>query len=208
MNEGVFTYRIDREDVITRVSKNWVFFARANAWGSDYRPEDVVGKRLWDFIEGDETRQLYDIVLRRVREGQRCGPIPFRCDSPLERRSLELFLAPLPDGQIEFTSTIIRTERRDDPIMLLDSHVDRSEATVRICSMCKKMATSPDRWVEVEEGLSRLRLFDAVEMPRLTHGVCPGCYHGVVDGPADPRAPETPHTEGGEQDELPDAGSQ
>ncbi len=46
--------------------------------------------------------------------------------------------------------------------------------------MCKKILTSHSKWVEIEEGLTQLRPFEAVEMPRLTHGLCPNCYEGIV----------------------------
>jgi hypothetical protein len=175
MNEDVFIYRIDNRDIIVSVSRNWESFARANAWGSELSPENVVGHLLWEFIQDIETRHLYKEVFRRVRTGKPTRPIPFRCDAPKERRFLELFLSLLPDGQIEITSTIVRTERRD-PVRLLDKDMPRSSDFIRICSMCKKIFTTHDKWVEIEEGLAQLRLFEANEVPRLTHGLCPNCY--------------------------------
>jgi hypothetical protein len=175
MNEDVFIYRIDNRDIIVSVSRNWESFARANAWGSELSPENVVGHLLWDFIQGAETRHLYKEVFRRARAGRLTGPIPFRCDSPQERRFLKLLLSPLPDCQIEITSTIVRTERRV-PIRLLDKDMPRSSDFIRICSMCKKILTSHNKWVEIEDGLVQLKPFEVDEMPRLTHGLCPDCY--------------------------------
>jgi hypothetical protein len=175
MNKDVFIYRMDNEDIIVCVSQNWESFARANAWGSELSPENVVGHLLWDFIQDFETLHLYKELFRRVRAGKPAGPIPFRCDSPQERRFLKLLLSPLPDGQIEITSTIVRTERRD-PIRLLDKDMPRSNELIRICSMCKKIAVTQGKWVEIEEGLAQLRPFEADEMPRLTHSLCADCY--------------------------------
>ena len=179
MNEDVFIYRIDIRDIIVSVSLNWESFARDNAWGSELSPKSVVGHLLWDFIQDIETRHLYKEVFRRVRAGKPIGPIPFRCDSPQERRFLKLFLSPLPDGQIEITSTIVRTEHRD-PIRLLDEDMPRSNDLIKICSMCKKIATTQSKWVEIEEGLAQLRPFEADEMPRLTHSLCPDCYQVII----------------------------
>ena len=179
MNEDVFIYRIDNRDIIVSVSRNWGAFAHANAWGSELSPENVVGHLLWDFIQDFETRHLYKEVFRRVRAGKPAGPIPFRCDSPQERRFLTLLLSPLPDGQIEITSTIVRTELRN-LIRLLDKDMTRSNDLIRICSMCKKIATTQSKWVEIEEGLAQLRHFEADEMPRLTHSLCPGCYQIII----------------------------
>ncbi len=189
MNVDVFIYRIDIRDIIVSVSLNWESFARDNAWGSELSPKNVVGHLLWDFIQDIETRHLYKEVFRRVRAGKPIGPIPFRCDSSRERRFLNLFLLPLPEGQIEITSTIVRTERRD-PIRLLDKDMPRSSDLIRICSMCKKISASHNKWVEIEEGLDQLRPFEACEMPRLTHGLCPDCYQAIIHDLDDLKSPQ------------------
>jgi hypothetical protein len=175
MSEETFVYCIDDADVIVSVSGNWSDFAADNGWGRDFGPDDVVGKSLWSFIHDFETRHLYEEVFGRVRRGAPCGPIPFRCDSPEARRYLELLVSLRPDGNLELVSIIRRVERRD-PVLLLDAGVERSEELLRICSMCKKIAAGEGRWVEVEDGLARLRPFEADRMPRLTHGVCPDCF--------------------------------
>ena len=179
MDDDVFIYCIDDKDVIFSVSQNWESFARANAWSSELSPENVVGHLLWDFIQDKETRHLYKEVFRKVRSGKPIGPIPFRCDSPQERRFLKLLLLPLPNGQIEVRSKIVRTEHRD-PVRFLDKDITRSNGFIRICSMCKKISTNHNKWVEIEEGLGQLRPFEAGEMPRLTHGLCNYCYEIVI----------------------------
>ena len=179
MDKDVFIYRVDKKDIIVSVSQSWEAFARANAWGIELRPENVVGHLLWDFIQDTETQLLYKEVFRRVRAGRPTRAIPFRCDSPHERRFLRLLLSPLSDGQIEIKSKIIKTERRD-PVSLLDKDTPRSGDFIRICSMCKKIFTTDNKWVEIEEGLAQLRLFEAREMPQLTHGLCPICYEIIL----------------------------
>ncbi len=175
MSEEVFIYRIDNSDTIVSVSDNWDSFAYENAWDSGCRPEDVVGYKLWNFIQDSETRHLYAEMFQSVRSGNRCGPIPFRCDSPQERRFLELVLNPLTDRHIEVTSRILRTEIRD-PVGLLDRETARSGKLIRLCSMCKMMETPNKEWTEIEAGLAELRLFEATVVPQVTHGLCPPCY--------------------------------
>lgn len=170
-----FTYKIDRYDKIISVSTNWDTFAKSNDWDSEIDPESVKGKYLWDFIQGDETQHLYDELFKKVRGGKILGPIPFRCDSPDQRRYLELKLKPLWDNAIEIQSSIIRTEDRD-PINAIDENECLSGEFLRICSMCKKIDIDKDHWVELEEGLTHLKLFEKDEVPCLTHGICPECY--------------------------------
>jgi hypothetical protein len=179
MSKDIFIYRIDINDTIVSVSDNWYTFADANAWGGSLRPEDVVGHRLWDFIQDSETQYLYQELFRRVRGGIPSRTIPFRCDSPSERRYLELLVEALSDGHIELTSKILRTEPRS-PVRLLDVDTSRSTNFVIVCSMCKRIKVSPGQWAEIEEGLARLRVFEADEMLQLTHGLCHPCYDAAV----------------------------
>lgn len=179
MKNDVFIYRIDSTDTIVSISDNWCAFANANAWECSLRPENVVGHKLWDFIQDLETKHLYRELLKRVRGGMTLRPIPFRCDSSSERRYLELLIAALPDQQIEITSTICRTES-PSPVRLLDAATARSSDLVKVCSMCKKIKVAPDKWVEIEKALARLRLFEADKMPQLTHGMCDTCFQAAM----------------------------
>ena len=180
MNKDVLIYRIDSTDTIVSVSENWSTFADANAWGGFLRPEDVVGHKLWDFIQDSETQYLYREVFRRVRGGISSRTIPFRCDSPSERRYLELHIVALPDEQIEITSNILRTVPRS-PISLLKADTSISTDFVTVCSMCKKIKVSPRQWTEIEEALADLRLFEVDEMPQLTHGLCHSCFQVAME---------------------------
>lgn len=171
-----FIYWMDGDDIITRVSQNWEPFAQDNGWSDSLQ---VVGRPLWDFIKGLETRHLYGKLFEKARTWKRIGPIPFRCDAPHERRSLELEIEPLSDGRIRVTSTIIRIEPRA-PVMLLDPGVPRSEIMIRMCSMCKKIVTNGDSWLEIEKALAHLRYFEAAHLPRITHGLCPACFELAV----------------------------
>lgn len=174
MENDAVTYCVNAEDIIISFSENWQAFARENGWEGD-SGDMVIGRLLWDFIEDHETMSLYESILHRVRQGMRIGPIPFRCDSPFERRFLELLLTPQADGQVLFSSTLVRREPRD-PVSLIDKKAPRSNELLKICSMCKKILLSQNEWVEIEEGLTRLKLFEGDAMPGLTHGICPACY--------------------------------
>lgn len=175
MSQNTFIYRVDNTDTITSISENWCSFANANAWSGTVRPENVVGHKLWEFIQDIATVHLYQQLFSRVRAGAPSHTIPFRCDSPGERRYLNLLIKALPEEQIEITSKIARTETRN-PVNLLDPNTPRSSELIMVCSMCKKLKISHELWVELEEGLTRLKLFEADKMPQLSHGLCVTCY--------------------------------
>jgi len=175
----IYSYQIDNNDRIVSVSSNWCSFAKANDSVVSQNLETVLGHELWEFIQDIETRHLYKEVLKRARCGVHAGNIPFRCDSPTERRYLELQIDVLPDKSINFSSIILRVEPRH-PISLLDIKTPRSTEFVTICSMCKKLKVAADKWLEIEDGLKYLRLFETEKMPQLTHGICGGCYQKVM----------------------------
>lgn len=170
-------YRIDSRDVFVHLSDGWLDFATAND-APDLRPENVVGRPLWDFVADETTRQLYREILVRVRAG-RVVSFPFRCDAPDSRRFMEMSVTTLGGGVVEFESTTRREEERDPPQPLLDREAPRAGDLLRICGWCKRVDAGG--WREVEEAVAALRLFERRELPRLTHGMCDGCHRDVSE---------------------------
>lgn len=175
----VYRYEVDRDNRITGVGRNWGTFAEENNWaGERCLPEKVVGQDLIDFIASAEARQLYRVLMDRARQGFRVGPIPFRCDAPEERRFLELRMEPRAHGHVAIESRIIRREPREK-VALLEASTPRTEKFLRICSMCKKVDLDKDHWVEIEEAMTQLRLFEQDALPLLTHGLCQTCHQAT-----------------------------
>jgi hypothetical protein len=163
-------YRIDAQDRIAFVNQEWDRFAAGNA-APDLQAPSILARSLWDFISDGTTRHLYRDILKRVRGGGRAR-FPFRCDGPDLRRFLEMDASPLEAGSVEFRVRTLSVEPRAfQP--LLDGGAKRSGEMVRMCGWCKKV--SVDGWVEVEEAIALLKLFESAELPMLTHGICESC---------------------------------
>ena len=177
--DAVYSYRIDATDMIVRLSENWGDFAAANEGAAGCDHCVVVESRLWDFIDSDEVRLLYGILLERIRRDGRPVRLPYRCDAPHERRFLQLEMVPHPEGEVDFHSSLLRVESRD-PVRILAADAPRSNEFVKVCSLCKRFVMPDGAWVEVETALKRLGLFDEPLLPRLTHGLCPECYDAAV----------------------------
>lgn len=171
---------IDQNDIIVSISDNWASFANENMDSGSCLPENILGSSLWDHIKDPETKHLYGIILQKVRQDKHLSTFSFRCDSPDQRRFLELTVDPNDDGSVDFKSQIIKTERRE-PVDLLRSDIERSDDFIRICSMCKKIAISDERWEEVEIAVQELKLFEAELLPSFTHTVCPFCYGTAIE---------------------------
>ena len=186
--------RIDSEDRFTFVDESWVRFAHEN-WIEGFAETDILDRSLWDFISGEGTRHLWKIILQRVRAGEFTVSFPYRCDSPGCRRHMSMEVVPGADKSIEMLNRILRVEPRE-PVSLLDAGAPRSGKLLPLCSWCKKVRVegaggSEDavRWLEVEDAVAALGLFDPEVLPALSHEVCEECYGRIVRE-VSPGAPE------------------
>lgn len=169
-------YQVDSRYRISRVGETWNAFARENK-----APElttGVIGRSLYDFIADEESRHLYGLILSRVRETSHPSRFSFRCDSPVLRRFMEMTIHPEGAGAFLFSSVTVRTESRA-AVALLDAETPRTEERLPICGWCKKVFLPKATWVEVEEAVSALGLFDNASLPELTHTICPACDDAV-----------------------------
>jgi hypothetical protein len=167
-------YLLDADDRIVGVNEAWSAFALANAGDRSLLPPAILGRPLWEQVTDETTRQLYLRLHERVRAGATPPPIRIRCDSPAERRLLEMTLVARPAGAIEVRTRTIRLEHRAT-VALLDRGAHRSERLLVICSWCGRLPAGARRWLEVEEALPALGVFEADALPRLSHGICEDC---------------------------------
>ena len=159
------------------VNDEWLSFAHENG-ASHLTLDAVLNKSLWQFITDFDVQHLYTLIFNKVLADQLSVKIPFRCDSPDCRRFMEMEISPLSGNRVQIRNRILREEFRE-PVDLLNPAVNRSKELVRMCSWCKKIDVSPSNWVEVEQAVKQLNLFEAPTSPQLTHGICPTCYENV-----------------------------
>lgn len=174
-------YLLDADDRIVGVNDSWSAFAVANAGDPSLLPPAILGRPLWEQVADETTRQLYARLHERVRAGATPPPIRIRCDSPAERRLLEMTLVARPEGAIEVRTRAIRLEQRPT-VPLLDRELRRSQRLLAICSWCGRIPSrGGGRWLEVEEALAALGLFEGDELPRLSHGICEDCRKRIEE---------------------------
>jgi len=178
-SKSSFRYQIDASDCITFVDSAWKSFAERNNTPELTR-RSIVGKSIWNFISGREVRHLYDLIFHVVRSRDREIVIPFRCDSPTIRRFMTLTIAPVQGGNLALVGALIREEPRPH-VALLGSEVPDLETLVSICSWCKRVQLRDSSWVEVEQAIHELGLFQSDGVPGLTHGICPDCMFNIRD---------------------------
>ena len=88
-----YEYTVDEDDVLEWVSSHWLTFAAENA-AVGLQPEIILGRSLWEFVSGAETRHLYEHLFNKAREIQAPVSVPFRCDAPALRRFMRLTIKP------------------------------------------------------------------------------------------------------------------
>lgn len=165
-------YRVNNKDELIFFNKEWVHFALAND-GSELLPENLFNCSLWEFITGDITARLYKEIIKRVRMGH-VSHFNFRCDSPEFRRFMEMTITLQNGDEVQF-ETILITEEERKPQELLYKDTPRTNDLIRMCGWCNKFGVGEEVWVEVEEAVSTLCLFEHESLPRITHGICDSC---------------------------------
>ena len=169
----VVEYRIDASDNIIDVGRNWADFARENDAPEIANP--APDRTLWTYFENDEIRDLWQLLVERVRALRTVAEVPFRCDAPHARRWFDMMITPESDGGIHFQCVLAFEEQRS-PVPLLDRRSERDDGLrpVPLCGWCGRGQLG-SRWLEVEELLQTTRLLEQILMPPISHGICPSC---------------------------------
>ncbi|MEX2454933.1 MAG: hypothetical protein WD470_09530 [Rhodospirillaceae bacterium] len=164
--------------------RNWERFAREND-APELLSASVVGRSVFDFMSGNAVQTELRNVFRtlKTRERER-WLMPFRCDSPGERRNMRLSITPI-DGKggvagFLFQSILLSVETRP-PIDLFDFKALsglmaelRDLPLVRMCSYCQRVNDEEHThgdWQEAE----RYYALGGTSQVRISHGICGPC---------------------------------
>jgi hypothetical protein len=173
-------YRIDENNIVYFLSKNWLHFANANDASERCIPKNIIGQRLDSFIADEQTRDLYTIIVQHVRSIKQPAKFQYRCDAPDWRRLFELQITPLTNNNLEFRNRLLWSEHRRS-VQLLRPSQNRSDEVLVICSICNKLELE-GRWEEVEVVVNALALLETgILMPTISHAYCPQCFDTVID---------------------------
>jgi hypothetical protein len=172
------SYYINSKDEIIFVNDEWSRFAIENG-APELAGESVLGTSIWQHIHDTGVEHLYRQILNRVRAGLEVL-IELRCDSPHERRLLEMKVSPRENGAVEFGTRQVWAEKYAQP-QTFSRGTERREDVVIVCSWCNKVEIDENNWVEVETAVSIAGLFQIEKLPVLSHGMCGECFKKVAD---------------------------
>lgn len=167
----VVEYAIDADDVVISVGADWSSFARGNA--APELDELAADRTLWSYIDEDEVRDLWRLLVDQVRAKQARARVPLRCDAPDMRRWFEMTVTPEPGDVVRFRSVLVFEEARPVVALLSDGSARDAARSIPVCSWCGD-AHDGSGWHPVEEVVRSLRLLEE-GLPRTSYGICPSC---------------------------------
>ncbi len=176
-------YELDANFRILRVDQRWAVVARSNGAPQLIPPPGPIGQSAVSCATDMTSALIYERLFTRVLETGRAIAIAFRCDAPALRLYMNLSIEPRSGEGLRVETTLTRAEERP-PMALLDPEAPRGSDLLLMCGWCKSVEVA-GRWVEVEEAVAALGLFERLYLPRVTHGMCPPCYERVcqeIDG--------------------------
>jgi hypothetical protein len=166
------SYELDERLIVRKLGPGWDRFAIENGAPELASPHPI-GQPLLMFLSDAATVHLYELLFKRVAHTRRPLTFPIRCDGAARRRFLELTVSPAARGGFLVSSVLVRSEPRR-PILLFDRGARRRPEPVTVCSWCQRLQAR-GRWVEVEDAVALLRLFDRDDAPIVQSGVCDAC---------------------------------
>jgi len=168
-------YWLDIGDVIVDITGEWNSFAQENN-AQELERRRVIGRNLLSFIQGDVTRMYVRTLIQSARLMRKPLVRAYRCDSPEQRRYMEMRLCLEDSGLLRWEHRLVRIEPlpRRLEFRVLDGPV-RPPRIVR-CSICNRLKQRAG-WVEPDAGEIPCPEGDG-QIP-VIYGVCPGCLTGL-----------------------------
>ncbi len=169
----VLEYRIDADDVVMAVGGSWDDVAVQGDAGDLVAPD--YDRTLWSYIGSQEIRDIWQLIVERVRSDGKELRVPLRCDDAGTRRWFEITVTPEAGGTVRFVSVLVFQESRlSVPLLLTDADRDPEAAAVPLCSWCGH-GFDGSRWLEIGQLVRESRLLEATTMPPVSYGICPSC---------------------------------
>ena len=154
-------YRLDAADILRDVVGDWDAFAGSNG-GAGAERSMVIGRSLWDMVQGSATQAFLDRIFYDCRRTQTALGLLYRCDSPLIERVYHMRVTPMAGAELLVSHSLIRSRSQ-----LRAPLRDLTPPTYRQCSQCLS-CNFGGPWVAAGH-------FRLPEAAAVVDAVCPAC---------------------------------
>lgn len=149
MEQPVYIYHIDENDVIFYINEEYIKFAVEN--DGERLVKESLGKPIWNFITNGLVKKLYQELIAAIRKTKESVKISFRCDSPDRMRFMQMEVFPLIENGVAFHNILLREKFKADGYTP-DIIAILGEAGYPMCSHCNKIKID-ENWFELEDAL-------------------------------------------------------
>ena len=169
--EYSITYWLNASDIIVNIGPGWDDFALQNN-ATNLDVTRVIGRKLLNFVQGDTTKMYVRTILQSARLTRRPLVRNYRCDSPDQRRFMEMRLSMEDNGLLKWEHRLLRTENMMRSLSFFPAAGLAAAKCVVRCSMCNRLK-SASGWQEPD--VAPLPTPMAGESIPVIYGVCPDC---------------------------------
>ncbi|WP_323763714.1 hypothetical protein [Marinovum sp.] len=153
-------FSLDPSNKVVEVSPDWDDAARDRGGAAMLR-QGVVGRSLWDFVNGSETRSYLNALFFWSRQTGRTLVLPYRCDAPGLRRDCQMMISAADAGGLEVRHELLGVAE------VPGHHLLPPGSAARQCSQCLNW-DSPDGWYDRTLSVPARDLF-------VHYVICPSC---------------------------------
>ena len=169
-------YLLDRGDRVTKVCPHWSDFARQRM-ALRLDEEMVLGKSLWDFVQGGATQRLYDTLIHNARRTGQKITFNYRGDSPNAIRYMRMVLLPGHHGIVRFRSELLHEQSRERSVYFTHAAYPHRPELLQ-CGLCNRLEHN-GRWLTLDDALRTTDAIDELMPTEVGDTVCDGCISRI-----------------------------
>lgn len=169
-------YLLDRNDRVARVCPQWSDLAR-HRMAMRLDDEMVLGRSLWDFVQGGATQRLYDTLIYNARRTGQKITFNYRGDSPSAIRYMRMVLLPGHHGIVRFRSELLHEQSRERSVYFTHAAYP-SRPELMQCGLCNRLEHN-GRWMTLDDALRTTDAIDELMPTEVGDTVCDGCISRI-----------------------------
>jgi hypothetical protein len=170
---GDISYSVDAEDNLIDFSSNWDEIA-SEADTQSVMSDNITGKPLREFIQGDPTKMYVETILSFARSSQKPLIRQYRCDTPTHQRKMQMEVIPSKDGAVKLNHTLLSKT----PWNKSGTIVHKNSTMLLRCSICNDIEYQ-NQWITQDDLLLLMSDYERTPI-EVDYIVCPRCLKDIT----------------------------